>query len=104
MLHLWQISLYVDLPQVPIHAFSRNKPDFRRLHLRVFGSYCWVRSPAEKLKGQHKLDARGILCRMFGYGQNGHCYRDLEVETNLRYLATHVKFDELRGAFSASSL
>ena len=88
-------SPYADLPQVPIHAFSGTKPDLSRLHLRVFGSYCWVRPPAEKLRGQHKLDARGILCRMIGYGQNGHCYKVLEVGTNLRYLATHVKFDEL---------
>ena len=54
-----------------------------------------MRPPAEKLRGQHKLDARGILCRMIGYGQNGHCYKVLEVGTNMRYMATHVKFDEL---------
>ena len=88
-------SPYADLKLVPVHAFSGMKPDFSRLHLRVFGSYCWVRPPAEKLRGQHKLDARGILCRMIGYGQNGHCYKVLEVGTNMRYMATHVKFDEL---------
>ena len=88
-------SPYADLKQVPVHAFSGVKPDFGRLHLRVFGSYCWVRPPAEKLKGHHKLDARGVLCRMIGYGQNGHCYKVLEVGTNLRYMAVHVKFDEL---------
>ena len=79
-------SPYADLKQVPAHAFSGVKPDFWRLHLRVFGSYCWVRPPAEKLKGHHKLDARGVLCRMIGYGQNGHCYKVLEVGTNLRYI------------------
>ena len=88
-------SPYADLKLVPVHAFSGVKPDFGRLHLRVFGSFCWVRPPAEKLKGHHKLDARGILCRMIGYGQNGHCYKVLEVGTNLRYMAIHVKFDEL---------
>jgi len=88
-------SPYADLKQVPIHAFSGVKPHFGRLQLRVFGSYCWVRPPAEKLRGHHKLDPRGILCRMIGYGQSGHCYKVLEVGTNTRYMAAHVKFDEL---------
>ena len=88
-------SPYADLKQVPVHAFSGVKPDFARLQLRVFGSYCWVRPPAEKLMGHHKLDPRGILCRMIGYGQNGHCYKVLEVGTHRRFMATHVKFDEL---------
>jgi hypothetical protein len=54
-------SPYADLKLVPVHDFSGVKPDFGRLNLRVFGSFCWVSPPAEKLKGHHKLDARGIL-------------------------------------------
>jgi len=63
--------------------------------LRVFGSWCWARKPAEFLQGHSKFDTRAVLCRMIGYEQHGHSYRLLDVSSNKVFAGTHVIFDEI---------
>jgi hypothetical protein len=77
---------------IPYEKFTGRKANVEML--RVFGSWCWARRPAEHISGSHKLDKRGILCQMLGYEQHGHAYRLFDVESCKVFTATHVVFDE----------
>jgi hypothetical protein len=77
---------------IPYEKFTGRKANVEML--RVFGSWCWARRPAEHILGSHKLDKRGILCQMLGYKQHGHAYRLFDVESRKVFTATHVVFDE----------
>ena len=85
-------SWHYGVKGIPYEQFTGRVADVRML--RVFGSWCWARRPAEHLTGSHKLEERGILCRMLGYEQNGHSYRLLAIDSAKVISATHVIFDE----------
>jgi transposase InsO family protein len=81
-----------DLDITPWEAFTGRKPDIS--NLRIFGSRCWARLPAEKLRGSHKLDQRSRICRFLHYTNGGHAYMVLDVESGDVFETTNVIFDE----------
>ena len=77
---------------IPMEKFSGNRMDIS--NLRVFGSWCWARKPAEKLQGKNKLDSRAELGRFIGYANGGHAYRVMLWGSKEVIISTNVRFDE----------
>ncbi len=49
--------------QVPVHAWTGNKPDIS--HLRIFGSVAYANIP-KKVRGG-KLEVTSVKCRLMGW-------------------------------------
>ena len=82
--------------KIPLESFTGKRQNI--VHLRVFGSRCWVKIPTVngvQVTGGSKLDSCGMECRLLGYTSGSGIYKVQEIASGRVLISRDVVFEEV---------